>query len=145
LIQAALTAAAKSADCEENIQFYARWPLKDGGPDRHLKHHGTLEPAKGARFLSLDALLGEIRTKHRLEKPVALIKLDVDGAELDVLRGATQTLTSEKPLILIEIAPYQQDEVSPQRFSELLELLRAHRYSLRKSRSGQELPMSASA
>src|SRR5262249_20630337 len=45
LIQAALTAGAKSAEGEENIQFYARWPLKDGGPDRHLKHLGKLEGA----------------------------------------------------------------------------------------------------
>ena|SRR5215510_7289143 len=69
----------------------------------------------------------------------------MDGAELDVLRGATQILTSDKPLILIEIAPYQQDEISPQRFSQLLEILRAHGYLLRKSRSGQELLMSAPA
>jgi hypothetical protein len=40
LVQAALTAGAESADRDENIQFYARWPLRGGGPDPHGKHLG---------------------------------------------------------------------------------------------------------
>lgn len=34
---------------------------------------------------------------------VCLIKIDVEGHELDVLKGATQTLSRERPVLLVEI------------------------------------------
>ncbi|MBC8106042.1 MAG: FkbM family methyltransferase [Anaerolineae bacterium] len=34
--------------------------------------------------------------------PIALVKVDVEGAELDVLRGATQTLLKWRPVLIIE-------------------------------------------
>jgi FkbM family methyltransferase len=36
------------------------------------------------------------------EAPIDLIKIDVEGMELDVLRGATQTLKQWKPILLFE-------------------------------------------
>lgn len=144
LVQAALTAQTDAPDRKENVRFYARWPLKGGSGDRHGKHLGELEPAQGARFLSLDALLQEIRAEHRIDRPVAFVKLDVDGHELDVLRGATQLLTVQKPPLLIEVGSHVQDEVS-QRFEQLIDTFAAHGYSLEACDTGSELPMSASA
>jgi FkbM family methyltransferase len=37
------------------------------------------------------------------ERRVRVLKVDVEGAELDVLRGATQILTKNKPVIIIEV------------------------------------------
>jgi len=37
---------------------------------------------------------------------IDLIKLDVDGFELKVLRGGQKTLQKFKPLILFELCPY---------------------------------------
>jgi FkbM family methyltransferase len=144
LVQAALTAQADSRDRKANARFYSRWPLKGGGPDRHRKHLGELEPAKGARFLTLDTLLQEMRAKQHINRPIAFVKLDVDGHELDVLRGATQLLTAQKPPILIEIGPHVQDEV-PQRFERLIGIFEGHGYRLETGDTGKKLPLSAPA
>jgi FkbM family methyltransferase len=144
LVQAALTAQADGPDLKANARFYSRWPLKGGGPDRHRKHLGELEPAKGARFLTLDTLLHEIQAKQRINRPIAFVKLDVDGHEFDVLRGATQLLTAQKPPILIEIGPHVQDEV-PQRFEQLIGIFDGHGYRLETGDTGKKLPLSAPA
>jgi FkbM family methyltransferase len=142
LVQAALTAGGSGPG--QGARFYSRWPLKGGGRDRHAKHLGELETAKGARFLTLDTLLQEMRAKHGIDRPVAFIKLDVDGHELDVLRGATQLLTAQKPPILIEVGPHVQDEV-PERFEQLLRTFEDHGYWLEGCDTGKRLPMSAPA
>jgi FkbM family methyltransferase len=145
LIQAALTAGEEIADQNGQPRFYSRWPLNGGGDvQRHPKHMGELETAKGARFVRLDTLLAEIRAERGIDQPIAFIKLDVDGHELDVLQGAAQTLTAQRPPILIEIAPYVQDEV-PGRLETVLETLKWHGYQLETAQSGEKLPMSASA
>jgi FkbM family methyltransferase len=143
-VQAALTAGADHDNSGAKTQFYSRWPLKGAGKHRHARHLGELETAKGARFLTFDALLRQIRAEHDIDQPVAFIKLDVDGSELEVLRGATHTLDSEAPTILIELAPHVQDEI-PRRFEELLKTLQAHGYRLESSKTGKRLPMSAPA
>jgi FkbM family methyltransferase len=143
LLQTALTAQTNGAGLNEDARFYARWPLRGGGADRHRKHLGELETAKKARFLTLDVLVQEMRAKHR-NRPIAFVKLDVDGHELDVLRGATQLLTAQKPPILIEIGPHVQDEV-PQRFEQLLGVFERHGYRLETADTGKKLPMSAPA
>lgn len=144
LVQAALTAYTDRPDREKNAHFYSRWPLKRDGPDRHAKHLGALEAASRARFLTVDGLLQEMRTKHRIDRPVAFVKLDVDGHELDVLRGATQLLAVEKPPILIEVGAHVQDEV-PQRFDELIRTFETHGYRFEACDTGKKLPMSAPA
>ena len=144
LVQAALNAGEERADQDGQTQFYSRWPLNGGDAQRHPKHMGKLETAKGARFVTLDTLLAEIRPKHGIDQPIAFIKLDVDGHELDVLHGASQTLAAERPPILIEIAPHVQDEV-PGRFEAVLETLKGNGYQLETSQSGESLPMFAGA
>ena len=72
------------------------------------------------------------------------VKLDVDGHELDVLRGATQLLAVEKPPILIEVGAHVQDEV-PQRFEELIRTFETHGYRFEACDNGKKLPMSAPA
>jgi FkbM family methyltransferase len=49
---------------------------------------------------------------YPLKRPVSFIKIDVEGAELLALRGATNLLSEDRPLILSELHPTQLQKVS---------------------------------
>ena len=93
---------------EDSMEFpkeiYARWPLK-GSPKAHPLHGGVAVSTEGAIIKSLDSMLDEIDIKQ-----VNLIKLDVDGYELDVLLGAAETIRRYKPAIIFEHSPYTSEE-----------------------------------
>jgi FkbM family methyltransferase len=44
-----------------------------------------------------------VRLDDAIDRPVGFIKIDVEGHEMAVLRGATRILTDDKPNILIEL------------------------------------------
>jgi len=37
--------------------------------------------------------------------PIALIKIDVEGGEIEVVKGLAQTIAEHKPAIVVEVAP----------------------------------------
>jgi FkbM family methyltransferase len=88
---------------------YSSWPLK-GGERLHSGHLGQPMSTEGARMLSLDGVLAESAVAK-----VDFIKLDVDGHENGVLAGARETLRRDRPILLMEFAPYVLTEqgVSP--------------------------------
>ncbi|MDW8230331.1 MAG: FkbM family methyltransferase [Saprospiraceae bacterium] len=45
------------------------------------------------------------------ERPVDLIKIDVEGCELDVLRGGEQVIRRDRPVLIIEDNPEQRTEL----------------------------------
>jgi FkbM family methyltransferase len=95
---------------------YSSWPLPRSS-DRHAKHPkhlGQEMPTKAAHARSLDSVLSEYG-----DAPVQLVKLDVDGYECEILRGASALLSAVKPIFVMELAPYVLDE----RGSSLKELL----------------------
>lgn len=115
--------------------IFARWPLDDGqtnnghGDDpatgRHVTHEGQRESIGQARATTLDVLMAEW-------KPARLdwIKLDVDGHEVSVLRGARQTIEKFRPRILLELAPSAFGAEGNAEFRALADLLEAARYHL---------------
>ncbi len=86
---------------EPPAQVFASWPVAGQRKDLHQDHGGRAVSTSNARTTRLDDWA-------RTTKPdrVDLIKLDVDGYETDVLRGATETLQRFRPIILMEYAPY---------------------------------------
>ncbi len=60
---------------------------------------------KSAQARSLDSILTELA-----DRKVQLVKLDVDGFECDVLRGATAMLREVRPIFVMELAPYVLEE-----------------------------------
>lgn len=47
-------------------------------------------------------------------KEIAVIKIDVEGAEMDVLNGLSQTLDNHRPLIICEILPVKNSDADIQ-------------------------------
>ncbi len=84
--------------------IYSSWPLAvEAG--LHSKHLGREMETKSAQARSLDSVLAE-----RADRKVQLVKLDVDGFECDVLRGATKLLRDVRPIFVMELAPYVLEE-----------------------------------
>ena len=76
------------------------WPL-DGGGGRHSGHLGQLKSTSGAIAITLDELLSRSQVSS-----VALVKMDVDGFECQVLRGAASLFSRHRPVFLMELSPY---------------------------------------
>jgi FkbM family methyltransferase len=76
------------------------WPLET--PEgAHGEHAGVAKATTGSSVGTLDGLVAKLGLKR-----VDVLKLDVDGYEVEVLRGAQEVLTKFRPLIFFEHAPY---------------------------------------
>jgi FkbM family methyltransferase len=113
--------------------FYSRWPLNDT-KSQHPLHKGFLEDARGAAGWTLD----EYESTARIGR-VAVMKLDVDGSECEVLRGATQLLMRDHPSIVTELCPYALEEHGDSA-EALLEVLSNHGYSIYDERTLALMP-----
>jgi len=91
-------------------KIYSSWPLVKE-QDSHLLHLGVKVSTTGAVALSLDKAVAEAELMK-----VDLIKLDVDGFEMDVLRGAGAVLREYRPIIVMEVAPYVLEEQGESRY-----------------------------
>lgn len=58
----------------------------------------------GVAITTLDSVLADYRRRGGRHGRVLLVKIDVEGAELDVLRGAPRMLREEKPHVFAEAA-----------------------------------------
>ena len=69
----------------------------------------------------------DVAAQH--EAPVSCIKVDVEGAELDVLRGASTTLAAATPALALDVHPAQMQAAGGS-VAELWDLLAGHGYEL---------------
>ena len=98
------------------------WPVDGRRPDdADLGSIGM--STDGATATTLDQAIAAAGARR-----VDLMKLDVDGHELGVLRGAERMLRHDRPVIVMELAPYVFQR--PEDFDSLLELLWKFDYDL---------------
>lgn len=117
--------------------LHARWPL-GRAEGRHAGHHGVEEGCAGATTSTLDDFLEGAGVSR-----VDAIKLDVDGHECGVLRGARRTLARFRPRMVVELQPSTFDRPAPDRFEDMVDLLREAGYRLRDVVDNKPLPMDA--
>lgn len=104
--------------------LYSSWNLSNTKTSRHPKHLGQMMETTGAAGVRLDDYV--IRSGLRR---IDFIKIDVDGNECAVLRGAQQTLRNHRPKILMEFMPYGLEE-SGHSLKELMALLKFTGYKI---------------
>ena len=83
----------------------------DGSPLSFYLSRSSYQSSLNQKHAAREGETREIRTttisldcfSTRLSKPVAAIKIDVEGGEVAVLRGATKLLAAHQPALLIEI------------------------------------------
>ena len=112
-------------------EIYSSWPLT-GDTGVHTLHQGALRSTSRASAMTVDQFLADRQIKH-----VDLVKLDVDGFECDVLEGWT-TLSTYRPVIIMELAPYVLEEHG-RTLENLLSLLVSAGYGL-ETEEGAPLP-----
>lgn len=87
------------------------------------------------RLTTLDCYCAEQGVQH-----VAFIKLDVEGHEVKALRGAVQTLSRWKPVLLVEVNPPTLSRAGAT-VQELLELLGGYGYALFEAKRKRLVPL----
>jgi FkbM family methyltransferase len=112
---------------------YSSWPL---GAEQglHAKHLGREMQTEQARARSLDRVLSEHAARR-----VQLVKLDVDGYECEVLRGATSMVREMRPIFMMELSPYVLEERGAS-LDELLSYFLPNGYSFYNEWTRRRLP-----
>jgi FkbM family methyltransferase len=117
--------------------IYSSWPLAthaDGDTEVHAKHLGHAMPTRNATARSIDSVLAEAGNPK-----INLVKLDVDGFETDILRGATGLLRDMKPIFVMELAPYVLEERNSS-LADLTSLLQSSGYRFYNEENQSPLP-----
>ena len=91
------------------------WPVDGRRPDDPELGSVGMSTA-GCAAMTLDEALDD-----GTKRPIHLMKMDVDGHELDVLRGALGLLRRDRPVLVMELAPYVF--AKPDDFDAVLQLL----------------------
>jgi FkbM family methyltransferase len=125
-----------SAAGKAQPEIYASWPLATSAA-LHPKHRGRLVPTTGAAVDTLDRFV-----EHTDISRLNLVKLDVDGHELPVLRGGFSVLTRLRPILVMELSPYIHAE-ERNSFPELVRLLAHAGYSIEELGTRRKLPLDA--
>ena len=123
-------AAAGAATGSATLTFPAE-TLNSGGA--YLLRGGdaplTGNRTKTVRVVALDDL--------PLQRPVRVIKMDVEGAEPQVMRGAVRILTEDRPIILSELHPTQLGRASGVTADQFLTEMRALGYDAHVVENGK--------
>jgi len=109
---------------------YASW--KVGGKTQQIKHSvhgGTVKSAEGIPEITLDDFCSQQKIS-RLD----FIKIDTDGFELQVLKGAEKTIQRFSPVIIFEAAIYVFNEMGIE-FADFLVFFDSLSYRLFNSKS----------
>jgi len=114
--------------------LYSSWPLKEE-TGLHELHQGRLMTTSGAQARTLDSAILALGLDR-----VDCIKLDIDGFECGMMRGAGEVLTRWQPIIIMELAPYALEEQG-ESLHELIELLKKYGYELFDLSKGNSLVM----
>jgi len=108
------------------------WPVDGTRADDALMGSRAM-PLSGAVATTLDAVIAASG-----DPEVSLIKMDVDGHELEVLEGAEELLARRRPIIVMELAPYVFHP--KEKFDQMVNLLARAHYVFQALGANRRLP-----
>lgn len=114
------------AQTESTLEFYAA-PRSNTGESSLSKENASQDSPATAKYSVRARPLDAIVKEAKLDR-VDVIKIDVEGAEFEVLKGAVQTLTDYRPVLIVEIDSSQLKSMGTS-VEEVTRFLAAHGYS----------------
>jgi FkbM family methyltransferase len=120
---------------DHQIQAYASWKVDGSASNTHPLHGGAIKSAQAVPAVTLDdyCLINRI---HRVD----LIKIDTDGHEFSVLRGARRTIEKNRPYIIFEIGLYVLKEQNIE-FDQIYTYFAGYDYYLINAKGGQRITL----
>jgi FkbM family methyltransferase len=103
-IERVKTFVSDTVNVDDPYTSYSSWKIDDLGGDRHPVHLGESHPTVDS-YITLDAYCAA-----RQIDDLYLIKIDTDGYEAEVLRGAKECIRAQKPYVIFELATYLLEE-----------------------------------
>ena len=90
----------------DSLVAYSSWKV-DGtrNVNNHLVHQGSPKETTGVPVISLDDFVH----KNHITK-INLIKIDTDGFEYEILKGARTVIVNFRPIIILEVTLYSLQE-----------------------------------
>lgn len=120
-------------DCEadtSNLQAYASWRIDRPYAESHPVHCGLIQSACQTGEMTVDGFC-----RRQELKRLDLFKIDTDGHELCVLKGAQQTLAQFHPVVIFEAGLYLMRERGIE-IADYIGLLRPLGYCLVNAMNG---------
>lgn len=115
-------------------EIYASWPLEKDD-NVHAQHRGRLVTALRASGDTVDDFV----ERERIDR-LDLIKIDVDGHEYPILKGALRTLAKFHPVLVMEMSPYIHEQQG-HNFGDFIALLRHAGYTFLDVNTWKPLPL----
>lgn len=98
--------------------------------DRNAGTHSTvyIESNVSSEFVEIPSVTLESFAREKRFSSIDLIKIDVEGAEIDVINGALTVLKQHKPLVIMELSDHLQ-QARGQTCMEFKEFMASYGYS----------------
>ena len=124
-----LVAPVACYDSETTLTFYAatRWNTGESSlSETNASQAGKVAATYMVRARKLDDILREAGVTR-----VDAVKIDVEGAEFHVLKGAAETLDRYRPVLVVELVEHQLESMGTS-VAEVLAFMRSHGYTTKQ-------------
>ena len=99
---------SSKSDRQPLIKAFSSWKVDGTKEEKHPVHLGTAKPTEGVPAYTLDDYC---QNREEL-KHIDFIKIDTDGHEYEVFKGAYKTIARYRPQIIFEVGQYVMKEKS---------------------------------
>jgi FkbM family methyltransferase len=120
---------------KHQMKAYASWKVDGSTANMHPLHGGVIKPADAVPAVTLDHFCLDNGIQR-----VDLIKIDTDGHEYKVLKGARKTIKKYLPFVVFEIGRYVLNEQQIE-FEQVYDYFENLGYSLLNAKNGKKITL----